>query len=150
VNAIELLKQDHKTVDRLFQQVKATQDESEKRTLFEQISEELTVHAAIEEEIFYPRLIAEGDEELQDITKEGIQEHHQMKMFLREISELSDESEVFEPKLKVLIEDVEHHVMEEEGEMFKMVEEQFSAEVLEEIGTELEAAKGKFKKSAAA
>lgn len=150
MNALELLKADHKVVDRLFQQVKATEDESEHKALFEQIKEELTVHAAIEEEIFYPRLIEEGDEELQDITKEGIQEHHQMKVFLREISGLGDESEVFEPKLKVLIEGVEHHVMEEEGEMFKMVEEQFSSEVLEELGAELEAAKTKQKRSAAA
>ena len=92
-------------------------------------------------------MIEEGDEELQKIVKEGIEEHRQAKMFLREISELADDSEKFEPKLKVLMEDIEHHVQEEEGEMFKMVEEQFDAAVLEELGTEMEAEKKKAMKS---
>lgn len=146
MNAIELLKADHKVVDGLFQEVKAT-EESEHAALFEQIKHELEVHTHIEETIFYPKLIEEGDEELQDITKEGIEEHHQAKVFLREISALADESEKFEPKLKVLMEDIEHHVMEEEGEMFKMVEEQFDEETLNDLGEQMEAEKAKFAKS---
>lgn len=149
MNAIELLKADHKVVDGLFQKVKAT-DEEEHPALFEQIKAELDVHAHIEETIFYPKLIAEGDKELADLTQEGIQEHHQVKIFLREIAALADESEVFEPKLTVLIENVEHHVMEEEGEMFKMIEEQFDAETLEELGRQMEEEKSRFKKSQSA
>jgi len=149
MNAIELLKADHKVVDALFQKVEAT-EESEHPAIFEQIKAELDVHAHIEEVIFYPKLIAEGKEDLVDIVKEGIEEHHQVKIFLREIASLADESEKFEAKLTVLIEDVQHHVMEEEGEMFKMVEEQFEAEVLEELGEEMEAEKEKFNKSASA
>ncbi len=149
MNAIELLKEDHKVVDALFQKVEAT-EESEHPALFEKIMAELEVHTHIEETIFYPKLIADGDKELVDLVKEGIEEHHQVKMFLREIPSLVDESDKFEPKLTVLIEDVEHHVMEEEGEMFKMVEEQFDAAVLEELGTEMEAEKAKFKKSQSA
>lgn len=149
MNALELLKADHKVVDGLFQQVKATEDE-EHPAIFEQIKMELDVHAHIEETIFYPRLMEEGDEELQDITKEGIEEHRQVKMFLRELDALSDESEKFKPKLKVLMEDVEHHVMEEEGEMFKMVEEQFDDAVLEELGAEMEKAKASFLKTSKA
>lgn len=146
MNAIELLKKDHDVVDKLFQKVKST-DESEHPAIFKQIKAELEVHAHIEETIFYPRLITDGDKELQDITKEGIEEHHQAKIFLREISALADESEKFEPKLKVLMEDIEHHVMEEEGEMFKMVETQFEASVLEELGKAMEAEKSKLQKS---
>lgn len=146
MNAIELLKKDHDVVDKLFQQVKAT-DESEHSALFEQIKAELEVHTHIEEKIFYPRLLQDGDQELQDITKEGIEEHHQAKIFLREISALAEDSEKFEPKLKVLMEDIEHHVMEEEGEMFKMVEDQFDKSTLEELGAEMEAEKSKAKKS---
>ena len=93
MNAIELLKEDHEKVDQLFQKVKATQEASEQATLFEKIREELEVHTHIEETIFYPYLIENGDEELQDITKEGIEEHHQVKLFLREIPNLADESE---------------------------------------------------------
>jgi iron-sulfur cluster repair protein YtfE (RIC family) len=149
MNAIELLKNDHDVVDKLFQQVKAT-EESEHPALFEQIKAELEVHTHIEEKIFYPRLLEDGNEELQDITKEGIEEHHQAKIFLREISALADDSDKFEPKLKVLMEDIEHHVMEEEGEMFKLVEEQFDKATLEELGKAMEAEKSKAKKSESA
>ena len=149
MNAIELLKEDHDKVDKLFQKVKATPDGDHKE-LFEQIKSELDVHTHIEETIFYPRLLKEGDEELQSIVKEGIEEHRQAKMFMRELSALSEDSEKFEPKLKVLMEDIEHHVQEEEGEMFKMIEEQFDATVLEELGKELEAEKKKAMKSKSA
>ncbi|MBA2336073.1 MAG: hemerythrin domain-containing protein [Pyrinomonadaceae bacterium] len=149
MNAIELLKADHDVVDKLFQKVKATED-SEHPAIFEKIKAELDVHTHIEETIYYPKLIEEGDEELKDIVLEGIEEHRQAKMFLRELAALSDESEKFDPKLKVLMEDITHHVQEEEAEMFPMVEEQFDSAVLEELGTEMEEEKMKFKKSNAA
>lgn len=146
MNAIDLLKEDHDRVDKLFQKVKAT-EEGEHQELFEKIREELEIHTHIEEVIFYPRLKEEGDEELKKIVLEGVEEHRQVKMFLKELSSLADESEKFEPKLKVVMENVEHHVQEEEGEMFKMVEEQFDASVLEEMGAEMEKEKATFKKS---
>lgn len=149
MNVIELLKEDHRKVEGFFQKVKAT-DESEHKDLFEQIKEELEIHAHVEEVIFYPKLKEEGDKELQDITLEGIEEHHQAKIFLRELSSLADESEKFEPKLKVLMEDIEHHVQEEEGEMFPMVEEQFDEATLEELGRQVEEEKRSYKKSSAA
>ena len=149
MNAIELLKADHDVVDKLFQKVKAT-GESEHPAIFKQIKSELDVHAHIEETIFYPKLKAEGDQELVDIVLEGVEEHRQIKMFLRELAALTDDSEKFEPKLKVLMEDTEHHVMEEEGEMFPMVEEQFDSTVLKQLGAEMEAEKKTFQKSQAA
>jgi iron-sulfur cluster repair protein YtfE (RIC family) len=133
-------------VDKLFQKVKATPD-GDHKDLFEQIKAELDVHTHIEETIFYPKLKEEGDDELKDIVLEGIEEHRQAKMFLKELAALSDDSEKFDPKLKVLMEDIEHHVVEEEGEMFKLVEEQFDASVLEELGSEMEAEKKNFGKS---
>lgn len=148
MNAIELLKKDHAVVADLFKNVEATK-ESEHPAIFVKIKAELDVHAHIEEVIFYPKLKAEGKKELVDIVLEGIEEHHQVKMFLREISSLADESEKFEPKLTVLIEDVEHHVKEEEEEMFPMVEDQFDADVLDELGAAMEAEKAAFKKEQA-
>ena len=148
MNAIELLKADHDKVDKLFQQVKATEESEQHVKLFEQIKAELEVHTQIEEKIFYPYLMENGDEELSDLVKEGIEEHHQAKVLLRELSNLSDESDKLDPKLKVLMEDIEHHVMEEEGEMFPMVEEQFDTEILEQLGTELEEAKKQARSSA--
>ena len=90
------------------------------------------------------------EEELKDIILEGIEEHHQAKMFLRELSKLADDSEKFEPKLKVLMEDVEHHVMEEEGEMFPKIEKIFDEATLEELGKQMEEEKKSFQKSQSA
>ena len=144
MNAIELLKDDHDKVSRLFQKVKAT-EEGEHKELFKKIKAELDAHTHIEEKIFYPRL--KEKEELEDIVLEGIEEHHQAKMFLRELAGLSEDSEKFEPKLKVLMEDIEHHVMEEEGDMFLKVEKNFDKAELEELGNQMEEEKKIFQKS---
>ena len=149
VNAIELLKEDHDRVDKLFQQVKANED-GDNRDVFEKIKEELDVHTHIEETIFYPFLQENGDEELKKIVLEGIEEHRQAKMFLRELESLVADSEKFAPKLKVLMEDVEHHVQEEEGEMFKMVESQFDKATLEELGASMKQEKSKAQRSGTA
>jgi len=149
MNALELLKEDHDKVDALFQKVKADEDADHTGT-FEKIKAELEVHTHIEETIFYPKMQEEGDEELKKIVLEGIEEHHQAKMFLRELSNLVDESEKFQPKLQVLMEDIEHHVQEEEGEMFPMIKEQFDEFTLQELGKEMEQEKKKFGKSSSA
>ena len=149
MNAIELLKADHEVVAGLFAEVEKS-SEDKHPAIFQKIKAELDVHTHIEEKIFYPKLKAEGDQELIDIVLEGLEEHHQVKMFLRELDSLSDNSEKFEPKLTVLIEDVEHHVEEEEKEMFKLVEEQFDETTLEELGAEMEEEKAAFQKSSAA
>ena len=149
MNAIELLKADHKRVDKLFQQVKANED-GDNSDVLQEIKAELETHTHIEETIFYPFLLENGDEELQKITREGIEEHRQVKMFLKELDALVEDSEKFAPKLKVLMEDVEHHVMEEEGEMFKMVESQIDEATLEELGAQLEKEKPKSQRSGSA
>lgn len=144
MNAIELLKSDHDKVSRLFQKVKAT-EESEHKALFEKIREELEIHTHIEETIFYPKV--KEEKELEDLVLEGLEEHHQAKIFLRELSALADGSEKFEPKLKVLMEDITHHVQEEEGQMFPKVAELFDEATLEALGAEMAAEKKKFKKT---
>jgi iron-sulfur cluster repair protein YtfE (RIC family) len=146
MNAIELLKEDHDRVDKLFQTVKADED-ADHRDTFEKIKAELEAHTHIEETIFYPKLKEEGDEELKKITLEGVEEHHQAKMFLRELSSLVGDSEKFQPKLKVLMEDISHHVQEEEGQMFPMVQEQFDEDTLQMLGDEMEKEKKNFGKS---
>ncbi len=144
MNAIELLKEDHDKVDRLFQKVKATK-EAEHKELFKQIKAELDAHTHIEETIFYPKM--KEKDELEDIVLEGIEEHHQAKMFLRELANLTEDSEKFEPKLKVLMEDITHHVQEEEGEMFPKVEKIFDTATLKELGEQMEKEKKSFQKS---
>ena len=149
MNAIELLKADHDKVEKLFEQFKANED-GDHSELFKKINLELEIHTHIEETIFYPKLKADGDEELKKIVLEGIEEHRQVKMFLSEIAALSQSSEKFNAKLKVVVEDVEHHVKEEEDEMFPMVKAQFEEDVLEELGAAMEAEKAKFSKSSTA
>lgn len=147
MNAIELLENDHEKVSELFERVKETEETAEKRELFKQIEQELEIHTHIEETIFYPALQKKGNEELTEIVLEGIEEHHQAKILLREIAALTDDSEKFDAKLKVLMEDIEHHVEEEENEMFPLVEDLFEETELEELGAELESEKQIFKKS---
>ena len=146
MNALELLKEDHDRVDKLFQKVEAT-EEKEHMVLFEQIMAELEVHTQIEESIFYPQIKEKGDEELKKLVAEGVEEHRQAKMFLRELDALQSEGERFEAKLKVLMEDIKHHVQEEEGEMFPMIKEQFDESSLQELGKQLEEAKRTLQKS---
>lgn len=143
VNAIDLLKKDHEVVADLFEQVRNT-PESKHSGIFTKIKAELDVHAHIEETVLYPRLKKDGTKKLADITSEGIEEHHQIKMFLKELDGARRQKDIFEAKLKVLIEDVEHHVDEEEDEMFPLVEDQFSDAALEKLGTALENKKQKF------
>jgi iron-sulfur cluster repair protein YtfE (RIC family) len=146
MNAIELLKSDHAKVKELFEEFKANED-GDNNALFEKIDAELENHTHIEETIFYPKLKEDGDDELKNIVLEGIEEHRQVKMFLKELNALAGESEKFNPKLKVVVEDVEHHVEEEEDKMFPMVEKQFSSDVLDELGAAMEAEKANFKKT---
>ncbi len=146
MNAIKLLKEDHEKVDELFKKVKANED-GDNSDVFVKIKAELDAHAHIEETIFYPRLLKDGDDDIKKIVNEGIEEHRQMKMFLKELDALADNSDKFAAKLKVLMEDTEHHVEEEEGEMFPLVESQFDEEVIEELGAQMAEAKAKFSKS---
>jgi hemerythrin-like domain-containing protein len=142
MNALELLMEDHRKVRELFEQVKATESQKQHKQLFSKIKTELDTHTHIEEEVFYPTL--KKYEEFKETVLEAIEEHFQMKTLLRAIERFSEGNERFDAKLKVLIDDVEHHVEEEEGELFPKVELQFSSEQLDELGIELEAAKKDF------
>ena len=147
MDALELLKEDHQKVKELFEEAEGTEDEKEKRKLFDEIQTELETHARIEETVFYPAM--EKREELKDMVLESIEEHKQVKTLLREIDNLKSDSDKFEPKLKVLMENVEHHAEEEEeGKMFPKVRQLFSKQDLESLGQELEAAKNKRQRKA--
>lgn len=142
----EMLKEDHRRVDRLFKKVKDTTP-SEHPALFEQIKAELDVHTHIEETAFYPTLLKNGKKDLQDITREGLEEHAQAKTFLEELSGLTTKNKQYEAKLKVLMEDIEHHVKEEEDTMFPLVEDQFSEPAQEKMTAAMKSAKAKFIKT---
>lgn len=143
MNAIDLLTDDHDTVRDLFakfRSAKEADDSAEMRTLQQQIFEEIETHSRIEEDVFYPAARDAGDDELTEMVAEGVQEHHVVKVLMREVEALSDE-EVFVAKMTVLMENVEHHAEEEENELFPKVRTALSEERLDQLGAELEAAK---------
>jgi hemerythrin superfamily protein len=142
MDALELLKTDHKTVKDLFKKVEASKNDKQQKQLFEEIKMELETHTHIEETVFYPA-VAKHDE-LKDMVLESLEEHKQVKTLLREMDNLTEDSEKFEPKLKVLMENVEHHAEEEEeAKMFPKVRKLMDAAALDQLGRELEAAKNK-------
>ena len=114
-DAIALLKQDHRTVEELFEQFEKASGDGRKEKIARQICLELSIHATIEEEIFYPA--CEGKVE-EDLLKEAFVEHDGAKVLIGEIESGSEQSdEYFEAKVKVLQEQIEHHVEEEEKRM---------------------------------
>jgi len=118
-DAIALLKEDHRTVEKLFKDFESAKGEGRKEKLARQICLELTVHTKIEEEIFYPA--CEGKIE-EDMLKEAKVEHDSAKLLIAEIEAGSGQSDdYFDAKVQVLSEQIEHHVEEEEGELFKEV-----------------------------
>ena len=150
MNAIELLKQDHEKVSGIFEKLEPTTERGVKtrEELFAQLKQELDIHARIEEEIFYPAI--KNAEETHDITLEAYEEHNVVKQLLSELEELPVDDETWGAKLKVLKENVEHHVEEEENEMFPSAREVLSNDQIEALGTRMEASKQEQKKTMAA
>ncbi|MFL6214010.1 MAG: hemerythrin domain-containing protein [Blastocatellia bacterium] len=141
MNAFELLKEDHQRVAGIFEKLEPTTERAQKtrEELFARLKTELQLHTQIEEQIFYPAL--KQEEETRDITLEGIEEHHVVKMLLEEMEAMPVDSEEWAAKLSVLKENVEHHVEEEEGEMFPKAHKALPKEKIEELGARMEAAK---------
>ena len=149
MDAFELLKKDHEKVSGIFEKLDTTTERGVKtrEELFTQLKNELDVHAQIEEQIFYPAL--EEADETHEITLEAFEEHAVVKQLLAELEELSKDDETWGAKLKVLKENVEHHVEEEEGEMFTGARKVLSSEQIEALGARMEAAKKEQKKAMA-
>jgi hemerythrin superfamily protein len=143
MDAIQLLTADHNEVRGLFEQFRQAheaEDMARMKQLQKQIFSELETHTRIEEDIFYPAVRETGEEELAETVDEGVQEHHVVKVLMREIEEVSGD-DTFQAKMKVLMENVEHHAEEEETEMFPDLRKRMDQARLDELGAELEAAK---------
>jgi hemerythrin superfamily protein len=142
MDAIKVLTADHDLVRELFSKFRAAKesdDHDTMRKLQHEIFHELETHTRIEEDIFYPAVKNLSDD-LSESVDESLQEHHVVKVLMREIEPLSD-PDVFVAKMTVLIENVEHHADEEESDMFPEIRDRLSSEQLDELGAELEAAK---------
>ena len=141
MDVIKLLKEDHKKVKKMLKELEATSErEAGKRTkLFAEIERELKLHELVEEEIVYPAFREQS--KLKDIVLEGYEEHHVVDLIMDEISGEPVTDETWAAKLKVMKENVEHHVEEEEEKMFPQARKLFSEEDLEELGRRVAARK---------
>lgn len=143
MDAIVLLKEDHKTVNGLFKEfekIKETGSAAQRRSIVENILAELTTHAYIEETIFYPAA-REAVPETDDHVLESVEEHHVVAWLLSELQHLDANDETFNAKVTVLIENVRHHVEEEEQEWFPQVRKALGRKRLVELGEAMLAAK---------
>src|SRR4029079_8714293 len=138
---LTLLKADHDKVKKLLAELETTTERGVKTRseLFATIKGELTVHETIEEEIFYPALLEKA--KTHDITLEGYEEHHVVDLLMAELEDLDVADESWGAKAKVMKENVEHHMEEEEGEMFKKTRQVFDEEELRELGERMAARK---------
>jgi hemerythrin-like domain-containing protein len=117
MDAVKLIKDDHKKVKDLFRQFEKARSADRKKKIAEEVFQELEVHAEIEEEIFYPAAKAKADKEGKALVAEAVEEHHVVKVLIGELKALTEVNEQYEAKFTVLIENVEHHIEEEEKEM---------------------------------
>lgn len=124
MDVIKLLKQDHRIVKGLFNQYNSASSTKQKRDLANKITKELSIHAAIEEQFLYPT-IRERDERLNDQVLEALEEHHVVKATLKELESMTPTDERFDAKMTVLMENIKHHIKEEEEEMFPSCLEPF-------------------------
>ena len=133
MKATDLLKKQHRQVEKLFKEAEKAQPR-QRRQLMDQIAEQLKLHTRIEEEIFYPAVRELGTSKAEEMMNEALEEHHVVDLVLAELPDVDPEDERFEAKMTVLSELVQHHVEEEEGEVFPMAEKKLGAERIKELG----------------
>ena len=134
MDAITMLKTDHDKVKKLLTELESTTERGVKtrQELFATIKGELTVHEVIEEEIFYPAL--KSHPKAKDIVLEAYEEHHVVDLLMGELEALDVSDETWGAKAIVMKENIEHHIEEEEGEMFKQARQVFDRQELDDLG----------------
>lgn len=135
MDAIELLESQHEEVMDLFDQIEDSESDDERLALFEQIADALAAHSTIEEKIFYPAIYTG---ELKEKLEEAVEEHLAAKRTIADLLKMKPSDDQFEAKVKVLREQIEHHVDEEENEMFEQVREAMSESDLMMYGAQME------------
>ena len=141
MDALTLLRRDHDKVKSLLRELEPTTERAVKTRseLFSRLKSELTVHEIVEEEIFYPTL--KQHPKAREIVLEGYEEHNVVDTLMSELESLDVDDETWGPKAKVMIENIEHHIEEEEGDMFKKARLVFDRDELEQLGKAMEARK---------
>lgn len=144
MDALQFLKDEHDEAKAVFSKLEKAKG-AEASRLWEQLSSMLSLHEELEETYFYPRLREASSTE--DLVLEGYQEHHVMDVLIDEIGSLKPSDEAWEPKIKVLQENTEHHIEEEESELFPKVRKIWDADMRKRVGEEMEMAKAQRKGS---
>jgi Hemerythrin HHE cation binding domain len=141
MDALSLLKDDHDKVKKMLQELESTTERGVKtrEELFTKVKQELQVHEAIEEEIFYPAL--KNHPKTKEIALEAYEEHHVVDMVMAEIEGIAFDDETWGAKFTVMKENLEHHIEEEEGEMFKQAKQVFDQDELDQLGETMMARK---------
>jgi hemerythrin superfamily protein len=141
MDAMSLLKEDHRKVKKLLAELESTTERGVKtrEELFTKVKQELVVHEAIEEEIFYPAL--KEHPKTKEIALEGYEEHHVVDTVMAEIEGVAYDDEKWGAKFSVMKENLEHHIEEEEGEMFKQARQVFDQDELTQLGESMKARK---------
>jgi hemerythrin-like domain-containing protein len=138
MDAIRLLKQQHREVEELFEQFEkaceSDQGEEVRLELFTRIADNLAAHCAIEEKIFYPSVYVDDTE---DKLREAVEEHLSAKRVIADLLDMSPMDAQFKAKMSVLKEEILHHVEEEEGELFKSVRQMLTRGELSELGEQM-------------
>ena len=140
IDGVQLLINDHRTVEDLFQQYEKSTDPGEQTRIVHQVIHELAVHGEIEELLFYPRLrtaLPDGN----DLAEEAIHEHVEIKETLNALDKMKAGDEGFDARMKDLMAEVRHHVEEEENDIFPKVREAMPAKQLDRLGVSLQGAK---------
>jgi hemerythrin superfamily protein len=135
MDAVSLIEQDHRNVEDLFKQFETAgpQAYKTKDDLVLQITQELTAHATIEEEVFYPAVTASAAGEGEELVEEAVEEHQEVKQLLAELGQMTAQDDGFDDKVQTLIDNVRHHV-EEESEMLAKARQVLGAERLRQLG----------------
>ena len=141
MDAMSLLKEDHRKVKKILAELESTTERGVKtrEELFTKVKQELVIHEAIEEEIFYPTL--KEHPKTKDIALEAYEEHHVVDTVMAEIEGVAYDDEKWGAKFTVMKENLEHHIEEEEGEMFKQANQVFDKEELTQLGESMKARK---------
>ena len=137
MKASQLLKKQHREVEKLFATALKTEDPKVRRRTMDEIKSALEHHTSIEEEIFYPAVRELGTKKAEDMIGEAYEEHHVVKLVLGELPKVDPSDDAFEYKMTVLKELVEHHVEEEEDEMFPMAEKKLGDQRSSELAQQM-------------
>jgi len=135
-SAIAMLTADHQKVKDLFEEYDSAEESSERKTIAEHVFHELEIHTQLEEDIFYPA-VAKGGDEPKKLVAEARKEHGKVKQLIASLRKLAASDEKYDELFQELMENVEHHVKEEEDELFPIAESELGVEV-EDLGAKMQ------------